>query len=635
MSKNKYTINRKSLSSEEIAKGRDFQSVLKGAELIKKPFYKQNWFIANSVIVGVVATVASVLLTNNENTDVETGAKSSNYVNQPFKNIKADVETFNVDVAEGITVYSENGSSIAIPDHAFVYDNNDPVEGEVEIKYKEIHDQKDIFLAGVPMEYDSAGVKNNLKSAGMIHIQGYKDGKKVHIAKGKKLDIELVSQKAGTNYNIYELDTVNKNWVYKEKGTVAVHIPEDNADSEIEETPEIKKIKNELAQIQNDIKILKKNKPVKPQKAGKNDWKFNLEVDDADFPELAAYKNTIWQVDESRKKFDPENAKIIWSDIIIEKDGDNAYEITFTKADLKVSYFASPVFAKEDYAEAKKVYDQKFKEYDTKLQERKKLEAEKKQELEERRQKLIAYQDSVQQIHNAYVKKINTINHIRRGFSIENFGYWNCDDLHLIQNRKNETIFPVDDNGDAIDIYSMSVVLKGVNSVYNVGGYKDKGYYISYNEYEEAMIWTVTKDGKLAVLTYEEFERQVKNSPDSEVEMKIFDIEITSEEQFSILYHNNFDESALAKAQTEKEKTPAATIKTYPNPFKEKLVVETNVDDNYKVEIVSLNGQIKYQSTFSGTELEVTDAQLSAGMYLVRLINQDTNEIVSSSVSKM
>src|SRR5580693_8379950 len=65
--KRKININRPEISSEEIEKKKDFDSVLKQNAIITKPFYKKPLFLSG-VAIAVIAVVTTIVLTNKKTT---------------------------------------------------------------------------------------------------------------------------------------------------------------------------------------------------------------------------------------------------------------------------------------------------------------------------------------------------------------------------------------------------------------------------------------------------------------------------------------------------------------------------------------------------------------------------------------
>ena len=211
--KRKININRPEISTDEITKRKDFDNVLKHHTGATKPFFKKPIFLS-SVLVTVAAIVTTVVLltkspSNNhppELTEVQqpsiineqSSTVNLSCINPPLKEINIPFTTFKVTAEKGGTLDFKTGSKLIIPKNAFADAQGKPLTGEVELRYREFHDAADFFVSGIPMTYDSAGTKYQFESAGMMEMQGYKDGEKVAIAKGKSIAIEMASPQKGT-----------------------------------------------------------------------------------------------------------------------------------------------------------------------------------------------------------------------------------------------------------------------------------------------------------------------------------------------------------------------------------------------------------------------------------------------------
>jgi len=577
MKPNKFNIDRKPLSSEEIAKGKDFGQILQGANIISKPFYKANWFIANSIVAIVAVTTFFVYQNLKEEpnkTLVKADIFGTAFVKPPIKNCEQKAKTYSVNAETGGVINHESGSKIIVPEKAFVDKNGKTVTGNVDITYKEMHDKPDIFLAGIPMEYDSAGTIYNLESAGMVEIRGYKNGKEVSIAPGKSLRVNLASQYPGTDYNVYELDTTARNWVHKGKDSVILESVEsllssinevEPITSEAEAKAQEIKIKTELVAVQNEIKTLKKSAPIEPIKATSDKWTFNIEVDEKDFPEIAVYSNTMWEVDESTKKFNPKHSEIEWEDVTISKNN-ATYSIMFSNYSQKISYDAKPVYAGKYYTSAKQIFEQKFADYSAKLLARKEQEAvlqsqlahAKKQWLDQEAQRkynqaFIAERRRVSDSMKAaaiveYEQTADqraTASSITRSFTIDNFGVWNCDRATSIENKKHSLVSFRDQNNKPIEIHTICLVNESRNSIYDLNYWKNKEtntYSLNFNAFAKNMIWAVTKDNKVAVLKTSDFKNAFKDEKEyREVQLTILPQKITHPDEFKKLYENNFE----------------------------------------------------------------------------------------------
>lgn len=105
-----------------------------------------------------------------------------------------------------------SGSQIFIPKNAFVNEKGEVVKENVNIAYREFHDAADILLAGIPMEIQLDKKMKNLETAGMYEILAESNGKKVELAAGKKIKVEMRSYQKGNDYDMYYFEEGREGW---------------------------------------------------------------------------------------------------------------------------------------------------------------------------------------------------------------------------------------------------------------------------------------------------------------------------------------------------------------------------------------------------------------------------------------
>lgn len=93
--------------------------------------------------------------------------------------------------------------------------NGNPIKGKVKIKWNEFHTLTDILLSGIPMKYDTAGVKEDLVSGGMFSISAEQNNNDVQLAKGKSAKVDIASINDTPCMNFYQLDEKSGKWDYQ------------------------------------------------------------------------------------------------------------------------------------------------------------------------------------------------------------------------------------------------------------------------------------------------------------------------------------------------------------------------------------------------------------------------------------
>ncbi|MBA3899143.1 MAG: hypothetical protein H0X62_02865 [Bacteroidetes bacterium] len=604
MKKNKININRPPISRQEIDSHKDFNKILYKHSQMKKPLYKRPRFLSSII---VVATIILVIMLNKEE-EVQ-----SPYINPPIAEFDIAYDDYAVDAAEGGYFTHHGGSIINFPPNSFVDENGNPVIGKVDIKYREFHEPVDIFLAGIPMAYDSAGTQYHFETAGMMDIRGFQNGKPVFFAEGKNAEVALASFNPGPEFNLYELDTVNRNWAFRGKDDILEDlaepglapevseinesetlslldrlVPETGAESELSglSSPKAKEIA--LREVKKEIVILEKIKPIAPKKADLERHSMNIHVDQKDFPEIAVYKDVVFEIGAENKNFNPENASIVWHDVsLAEVQPGVKYKVTFSKGETSVSYIVYPVFKGKSYDVAKKEFEAKYAEHGKQLglkkAEEKRLQdelalAKKKSEEEAFHQEKLhkAYENRLrldsaafakeQEARNKKQEKIYQLvaeqrarenerlrkehearlklqevrleqenreldneldrgafsqNTIRRVFTINNFGVWNCD---APQNLPSGAILAASFSKPGNQKLQLSQVCLVDDSRKAMYTYYPQVYSnFKFNPEVRNVIWASTNDGKLVIYKPEDFAKIPAGATSHDFEMEVID----------------------------------------------------------------------------------------------------------------
>lgn len=134
-------------------------------------------------------------------------------VKPPVKGIDVAPDVYTVNAMTGSQVEYGSGTRISIPAMAFEDANGTPVQGQIDITYREFRDPIDIVLSGIPMKYDSAGTGGDFKSAGMFEMNASQNGAEVYLREGKKVDMKFAVTDTAASYDFYRLDE-QKGWVY-------------------------------------------------------------------------------------------------------------------------------------------------------------------------------------------------------------------------------------------------------------------------------------------------------------------------------------------------------------------------------------------------------------------------------------
>ena len=525
----KINMNRKPLCEEDIAKGKNFNQVLKNYHGMKTPFLKSPkfWFGASAVLV---ASIAALVIINKMTIGAQPVQPVSAFINPPIPGADIKSSSYFINTESDTVINYTSGSKLRIPAHAFMDGNGNLVKGQVELHYREFHQISEAFLAGIPMTYDSAGVQYNFETAGMMDISASQNNQSLLPNPNALISVSMASLNKEDRFNTYYLDTVERKWKYvadKNYQVTRTVVQETEADTAMSlavvrlpenTSPEIKKLEGEIASI-------KQEKLVEPKRAEHNKPRFTIKVDEKEFPEIAVYNNIKFEVDD--KGYDTSKTNILWENVeLAHLPGSNNYAITFSTSRQKYTVVATPVFADKDYAAAKNVYDAKYAEYQDKLGKRREEEARlkaelamKAKEMQQQIQRQIATQDS---ITREYMSRVSQGDLVFRTFQVNRFGFWNSDCPSYMPAGANVMASLIDARtGKPLGYQDCYLVEKGRNAMfcYHPGSLNS----FRFNPAKDNMVWVVTNDMKVAVIKPEQFKASKITGNKMELELNVID----------------------------------------------------------------------------------------------------------------
>jgi len=458
--------------------------------------------------------------------EITANKQTTNFIQGPIKNADIPFKDYLIDGEKGNTLFYQTGSIIIFPPNSFIDKDGNTIKGNVKVKYREFTNPIDFYLSGIPMSFDSLGKQYTFESSGMCEIHAYKDGLPVFVNPKNKPQINIVTQNASSEHNLYYLDTNQHKWVNKGVSIVT-----------------------DLNNLTKDKKTIDPsnytaiNEPIKPQKATNKSPVIKIVIDPASFKELLVYDNLKFQLDPNEKNFNPSDTADDWSDVELLKGSTKGlYTVKFSNATRSVSYSAIPVLEGKDYEKALKVFERKKKEYqqlladrllqekankekyikdsiayNVQLEENKRIEQ--LNEIIETRNKEIEKQNAIIEKMNKKVRETRLANELMRSFEIDGFGIWNCDRaislncLPIIASFK-------DSKGNSIELTNVAVLYKSFNGILNftdnriqvvkdadnmiIGIYNGRFAYITYNEYSKLKVTSDTKEQTFTMTVVEE-----------------------------------------------------------------------------------------------------------------------------------
>jgi len=282
-------------------------------------------------------------------------------ISPPIKSVDVEYKILQVDPSSDTIISFSNGTTIEIPEGAFVDKEGNSVSDNVTIKYREFHTPGDVIASGIPMKYDSAGVVGDFESAGMFELRGSAKGEEVFIG-DKPLAVNLASFKGG-DFNQYILNDDENNWTY-----LGISEPKINLNRE--------RSRKELKKAESDLK----QNLYKPKKVNKVGKVFSMNINKGNGT-IKPYMNGLQPLWEFVSSNVPGGYKGLikltedkYKGISVSMDSTEIATIVITDKnynDLIVR--ARPVFLGDDYDKARKIYDNVKVKYGNKKSRIKKL----------------------------------------------------------------------------------------------------------------------------------------------------------------------------------------------------------------------------------------------------------------------
>lgn len=556
-------VNPQQPTSEEIARHQNFDALLEQYQQAKanpQPtakiirFSSVLRYAAAAIIVLVAGYGISFLMKPSANLEAAFFAKQPHII-PPFEAPElakpVALPARKVNASEGAVLEYPSGSRLVIPSEAFMNDRGKLVEGEVDIHYREMLDYVDFFLAGIPMSYDSAGMRYDLESAGMVEIYAEQNGERVAMAPGKMIDVELVSFILRTpngqipRFNVYKLDTTARQWIYQNVNNL--QLVEDYLDPK-DPAYTIKKAHQDAlkaidAKGLQEIQVFQAGMPmpeapVQPRKQSSNQPTIELQFDDNTIfenengePVLSEklYKGTIWQISPKSNAYDERAFRVEWETTRLKPLNGEEYELTFASGARTLKLIVSPVLTGNDYEQAMERYEAAMALYNSKIAERESLLQEKRVTIQ---QKIDAEKTRTQKAFEAQnatafsgsgdmLIKSKIINR----FQVGSLGFWSCNRPVLPAPQEVSAQF-ADQNGNKLEGKIAYVANKNHNTVRRF--LATDGAKMHFDAKSDNLLWMVTEDDKIAIVKPEQF-REIGNNNAHTFTFKLVDQKIDNE----------------------------------------------------------------------------------------------------------
>lgn len=417
--------------------------------------------------LGFLITIMTINCNNQNKSNLENTTTKKSIFSVPFADVKIENTIYQISNERDTILTYKTGSKIVIPKNAFLDKDGNPIKGSVKLTYREFTNPFDIYLGGIPMVYDSAGIEQVFETAGMIEINAYSQDQSVFPNPKNKIQVQMNSFQKGDEYNVYQLDTITGKWNDLGKDKVEI----DDYNKSLASLPQV---------------------PPTPKKAGQ--FSFSIGDDTGNYPELNIFQNVL---------FEPIDGKYVGfngTEIKVKDLGNGIYEVLFIMNAYGVHEEQSCkcyLAFKEgvDYDNALKVYQNKYKSL---IDKRDKMKKEIEMEWENYRLAVKKYDIAV---FNKDAEFLTENERVMRTLSINGFGFINCDYPTSYPQGAELLAKYKDKQGNEIKLNNIVLVEKGRNAIFH---YTSK---IKFNPRQENILWGITSDNKIAYIKADDFKK--------------------------------------------------------------------------------------------------------------------------------
>jgi hypothetical protein len=501
-----FNINQPQPDTHEIRKHQNFDSLLQAFEEQKGNAPRSARIRPMRLVYAAVATAAATLAVvwffRVRSSDYmpamdELVATSEAYftsqpvVQPPFPNLVPPPAEHILQADRGGKVELKNGGYLQVPAAAFVDASGRPVTGAVSIQYRTFHDQADLLLSGIPQNYDSAGVRLQLSSSGMIEVSATQNGQPVALGPDQTLEVAIEQKRFQgaldqlPSPRVLYLAADEKSW----RNGLARNYEHSEAEMDRAASDPAfvtqQAFRQKKTQLEQQLALQKQEllagqdlppKPEAPSLDAGNRASFDLELDEnagvtlkgelaqAD-PKVLEQKT--WIVSEKSADFDLRALTVVWESIEVEKLTQREYQITFRSGSSSDRVIVEPLLSPAEYQDALTAYQERLAEWEA---QRASLEANIADEvayLED------TFQEKLQKARNEYQQSLDSLGLdaaeegtlVLHTFQIPKLGIWNvvqpfrADDQLIVASLENPT-------GDQLSDRVAYLVDRSMNTVY-------------------------------------------------------------------------------------------------------------------------------------------------------------------------
>lgn len=354
MSDYKINIDKPLPAPEVTDRHKDFDELYGRYQVTKRFDFWRNLYRKPMYFASVAASAAIIFLVFEAVNEEELSSQKSASVIPPVAANDPAQLILKANPALPFAFESASCSQVTIPANAFIDMDGNPVSGEVEIHYRELHQLSETAISEVP----SAG-ENSL---GMVEIAGFQNGNLLKLAENKTIDVAFFSLDTSGDYQVFALNENRDEWISsgKEQMLLAeatprlLPKPERPASTHILDQPEDRLIPKSVETIV--------PKPGKP---------FGIKIKNpGDFAEFRNYEKIYWEYISKPGSANPWEEGLLgesspWNDVSVRKISAREYELRFARINASggistQTVFATPMFEAKSREAADQLYQERF-----------------------------------------------------------------------------------------------------------------------------------------------------------------------------------------------------------------------------------------------------------------------------------
>lgn len=186
---------------------------LKKIALQNNQFSNEEWLKIRENFKGI-EIVSDAYMPGSAFNDLKT---KTNKISPFFKDKNIPYKTYKTSnsVEKNLTY---GNTKIKIPKNAFLNKKGEIINEEIIVEYREFRDPVDILIAGIPMNYDSAGFNGNFESGGMFELNAKTvTDDEVFPNPNSLIQVDFNSTSTDNNFNNYFFNKFNNKWEFSRK----------------------------------------------------------------------------------------------------------------------------------------------------------------------------------------------------------------------------------------------------------------------------------------------------------------------------------------------------------------------------------------------------------------------------------